>query len=296
MSKIHAAIVTAENSALGMGHMQRMAAFADFLATNGKFKPTLVVQHQMSNFLQVPIADTLPTDTNIIIRDMRDSLPDEILALQKTAPVAAIDDMGEGRKLADIAIDLLPHPAHIQNTENYRPEAFIYGFNFINSLKILGDKDIPKTLDFAAYVGGQGEENMLALLPPELSGALLTGKGSFAVRNGRVASPIEMPYAKIFAQAKVVISHFGITIYEGALAGANIVTINPSEYHNSLAELAKPTLGLFNAGLGKNVELVKNAVRKAVAEPRCTTANPAAMLAAANKNMRRLEELVLEIC
>ena len=221
-------LLTDRNVSLGSGHIQRMLSLRDYLNNCG-FAVGLASSANVAGGIE------------LFIRDMRDSYTDEIRVLQKTAPVVVIDDRGSGRAAADKVIDLLPHPAHLVNDTDYHPEAFLYGYEFCKSLDYCVSsfsKDIP----FVMYAGAEADDEtinfLLAAAPEELSGVMLANNRRIKIENGKYAGEADRTYAEIILSANVLVSHFGITMYEAALGGASVIAINPSEYHNVLAQNA----------------------------------------------------------
>ncbi|MCL1910641.1 MAG: hypothetical protein FWG13_00335 [Leptospirales bacterium] len=236
-------LLTEQNAHLGAGHIQRMLSLLDYLNDCG-FTAGLAGSAGES------------ADTELFIRDMRDSSADEIKVLQKTATVVAVDDRGSGRAAADKVIDLLPHPAHDSNDTDYHPEAFLYGHEFRKSLESFNgslNKDIP----FVMYAGAEADEQainfLLAAAPKELSGVMLANGRRVRIENGKYAGEAGRAYAEIILSANVLVSHFGITMYEAALGGASCIAVNPSEYHNALA-LKASGANIVHSGLREALE------------------------------------------
>ena len=230
-------LLTDQNVSLGSGHIQRMLSLRDYLNNCG-FAAGLASSADGGAGIE------------LFIRDMRDSHTDEIKVLQKTAPVVAIDDRGSGRAVANKVIDLLPHPAHRDNDTDYHPEAFLYGYEFCKSIESFTgslNKDIP----FVMYAGAKADEEtinfLLAAAPKELSGIMLANNRRIKIENGKNAGEADRTYAEIILSANVLVSHFGITMYEAALGGASVIAINPSEYHNVLAQSASELNIVHNA-------------------------------------------------
>ncbi|MDR3237890.1 MAG: hypothetical protein LBT84_05235, partial [Spirochaetia bacterium] len=207
----------------------------------------------------------LPKSAGLIVRDMRDSSGEEIRALQRIAPVAVIDDRGTGRAAADKAIDLLPHPE--QRAGECRSDAFLYGYEFVKSLEGLGSEPIGKDIPFVMY---QSTGSMPSCAPPELPGIILARGGRFKIGKGGALEAVSMPYARVILAANVIVSHFGIIMYEGFLGGASLVALNPGGYHNRLTDCAHE-LNIINCGLleSADVQSVHDTIRReaAVARP-----------------------------
>lgn len=187
---------------------------------------------------------------DLIIRDMRDSTEEEIRQLQKAGRVLVIDDNGEGRNKADFIVDLLPNPETGVKKAARRKEFFIYGYNFLNTLSGLSGKKIIKNIDFAVYPGFSDVQHikyLASLMPHNSCYAVLGGKTAY-LHQGEIQEPLDMSYAEIILSSKIIISHFGILLYEGKLAECRLITINPSLYHSQLADMESENLELINLG------------------------------------------------
>jgi hypothetical protein len=203
---------------------------------------------------------------DLIVRDMRDSSIEEIKFLQKSAPVAALDDRGSGREAANKIIDLLPHPAHNFEAGAYHPEAFLYGYEFGKSLAALGGL-VYKDTDFVMYSGADAgaAEFLLAAAPRELSGVMFTQGRSLKIKDGKYSGELDRARAGIILSANVLVSHFGITMYEALLGGARIVAVNPSEYHDLLSQSAGGLIARSFLREAAAPELVAETIRREAA-------------------------------
>jgi spore coat polysaccharide biosynthesis predicted glycosyltransferase SpsG len=274
------AIITSFGKELGNGHIQRMLSLLWFLNLRKNINAFLLSE-KIPDFipahLQKYIKKNIDFTPGLIIRDMRDSSEDEIMKLKKTAKVIVIDDLGPGKRLADIAIDILPNPCETDNQNSSR--IFIYGYNFISAVSDLKNKIINKDLDFALYPGNSPHseyiEFLISLLPDKSDYAILNGKDSYLVKNGKKIAAHDISYADIILSSKVVISHFGITLYEGAISGCRLISINPTEYHSNLSEIAEKFLPLANFGVSSDIDKLKarTLIRKAVNYPSYDSVN-----------------------
>ncbi len=247
-------IKTSWGKALGMGHIQRMATLLWYLNERKNIK-TFLISDAIPDFFPVELRNYVKTNIDfkpdIIIRDMRDSTEDEITHLKKTGKVIVIDDNGPGRRLADHAIDILPNP---DPSERRKKDSgiFIYGYNFLKAVSDLKGKTIKKELDFAIYPGNSPTKEyidfLISLLPDNSTYTLLNGENSYLVKNGKKLDACNSSYAEIVLSSRVVISHFGITLYEGYISGCRLISINPTPYHSLLSEMAKDFLSLINLG------------------------------------------------
>lgn len=270
------AIVTAASPALGSGHLQRMTTLLWHLVEVSDLD-AVVVAREVGPFFPDPLRPylraSLPDRAALIIRDMRDSTEDDIEHLARRGPVLAIDDAGPGRALADCAIDLLPNPT----TGASEPEAFIYGWGYVDSLRALAAEDasdIARDIDCAIYPGAFADEarieRLLGLMPAGATSAVLRGAGSFVFRTGAERRPVgSCPYARLLLSSRALLSHFGVALYEAHAAGCRPLALNPTAYHARLADLARTRLPVENLGVDGDDDdaLLRRRIDAALAAP-----------------------------
>jgi hypothetical protein len=275
MSKI-ISIVSDWSASLGSGHIQRMMNLARLINSRKDFKAYIINQkkfiHSNTEFDDIMLNEIHP-ETSLIIRDMRDSLKVQIEKLKKISPVLVIDDLGQGADYADFKINILPDPA----TNSHDINKFLYGYNFSESIKSLCSSGIQnKDIDIAFYTGYKPEEHyistILKLFPDKTSAAVLSGEESFLFKNGE-RKDFNMKYSEALVRSKIMLSHFGLTIYEGFACGALPMTINPTDYHMTLTEIVKKEMGIVDIGLldtldkSRATEIIKNSLSDIKAEP-----------------------------
>ncbi len=234
-------IITGSGKELGTGHFQRMLNLASFINSSGIFHAFFLHNDNSKRLPVFPDIITvreIPEDTSLIIRDMRDSSPADICKLREKAPVMVIDDAGEGRFSADYRIDLLPGPYNI----DLRDDLFLYGYNFTESLKPLKNKFIEKSNDLLIYQGALDQdgymEKIIENLPPGITYTI----------SGKTIPGEKSSYAETLISTKVVVTHFGIMLYEAFLSSCHLAVINPSPYHDMLTDKASGILPLVNLG------------------------------------------------
>jgi hypothetical protein len=240
----------------GAGHVQRMACLADYLRTKRGISAA-VTGGPTPEFLPATVSDLFAPGilpgSSCIIRDCRDSSADDMLRLKAIAPVIAIDDCGPGRDSADAAIDLLPNLRY----PVYQKEIFLFGYNFVDSVRRLGNRRIGKDIDIALYCGLDAPRGtvrrLVSFLPPGATAAVLAGKDSCLIRSG-TSLPLEASYAETLASAKIIVTHFGITLYEGLASGCGLVCVNPTRYHADLADRAGRDIKILNLGVIDDID------------------------------------------
>jgi hypothetical protein len=244
-------IITGAGGHLGSGHLQRMASLVDFIRKETSHEACIVMGDEaglLPPALRSLCVDSIPQSSALLIRDIRDSTSEEMRALLRIAPVVAIDDCGSGRNLATHAIDLLPNPLDSAP----RNDLFLFGHTFTESIRAITKKRIIKTIDVALYCGYRPAQHtidhLLSLVPRELTCAILAGNDSRFIKRGQ-AFALTCSCAEALLASRVLISHFGITLYEGHLAGCRIVSINPTPYHARLVDKIGPELNPVNLGI-----------------------------------------------
>ena len=260
------ALLCSWGGSFGNGHLQRMASLLQYLNKKG-LNPYLVTERKdfpirdFSTFIEPEITE----GTSLIIRDSRDSTSELIRSLRKTAPVVAVDDLGEGRSFADCAVDLLPNLL-FPYEQNEKP--FIFGHSFSSAIKDLQTAQIMKEIDFCVYAGfGASPEYisfLQSLLPSGSRSVFFDGRTSFESRMGE-SIPSKLSYPEAVLSSSNLISHFGISLFEGALCGCSTFAINPTDYHSKLSDVAGPVLGTVNFGVYPDLDCdkVKNSLKEA---------------------------------
>jgi len=300
MTKKKVSIITGWGEGLGNGHLQRMANLASYLISRG-LQASIISGNRPEPFpgdaSQLFSGKILP-GTDLIIRDMRDSETGEIEALKKYAPVLAVDDSGPGRQSADFNLTLLPNPAgSVSGQPSY--DMFIYGYNITREIKMLGKKKIHKTMDISLYLPLDIMKNMnsiLRILPEEMTVTIMSHNGPAIIKNGSIL-PLNKNHTEILLSSRLLVCHFGITLFEGHLSGCYLATINPTGYHSSLSDAVKSELGLENLGVypGINPDS-KKIISELVASNVSGLADPSKINDRIQENLDRLHGFLLKDC
>ena len=246
-------IITAWGEGFGNGHIQRMIFLYHLLRDKG-YVPLIVTDSDPAslNNSGCRFTDTVPGESRLIIRDMRDSTPAEIQSLKSTAPVVVIDDCGEGRRYADLAIDLLPHPDHPLPSSDFSACPFLFGFNFVNAMTRFSGIPFEKDIDILIYTGLNPSPEYLSFIHtciPEGWKTLLADGNECALCAGGKKTGEVISYAESLLRSKILLTHFGISLFEGNLCGCALASVNPTEYHSSLARLVRDSMGVINFGV-----------------------------------------------
>jgi hypothetical protein len=282
-------IVTGWGGNLGTGHIQRMANLVDYLNRNTRYRASIVCSGKPDFFpdsLKRCLLPVINAASACIIRDMRDSAHDEMLDLKKYGRTIAVDDCGPGRDLSDLEIDLLPN----LNYSISQKDLFIYGYNFTESMRRLEDKPVDRSIDAALYCGynppRETVKAFMSMLPADCSCALLGGSDSTLIRKG-VPAKLDKSYAETLLSSRVLVSHFGISLYEGHAAGCRLFSINPTLYHSRLSDIARNDINLTNFGIlnDSSPDTARSAIAAALEEKETPDIRPAEVLVTIERGM-----------
>ncbi len=195
----------------------------------------------------------LPASGEVLIKDMRDSTKNDIEYYRNHfKTIITIDDSGEGDTFSDLSIKLLPvieKPYTANSIENI---PFLYGYHFFSIIENMSGTFL-KDVDICVYTDKSKENYPLNLQE-------LASSYSICVFNGNNITPVssQFPhithYIELLLRSKVCVSHFGISLFEAMLCGAQAISINPTEYHSTLADNAA-SAGIINCGMFSNVSL-----------------------------------------
>jgi hypothetical protein len=107
-------------------------------------------------------------------------------------------------------------------------------------------------------------------MPEGSNYAVLSGNNSYVMMSG-AKFPLEKSCAETILSSKIVLAHFGITLYEGHIAGCVPVAVNPSDYHSRLADMAAGKTGMINLGVYGKIEnrTAKNIIKSAIEKNTC---------------------------
>ncbi len=247
------AIITSWGPDLGSGHVQRMAALASFMSEFAEMRIVAPVPPDLIETAYL-FTDRIPPDADLFLRDMRDSGKDEISSLKKIAPVCVIDDLGPGADMADHKFFLLPDPVTGMKNCLDPDRYFLHGYNFYRSLCEAGSA-CEKTIDISVYCHPADEDYYLSFTPGGASVAFLRGEESYMVLDGKRTSLKGRSPGRIILESRSLLSHFGIMMFEGKLAGCRLYCLNPTSYHSRLADMAAGYLGLENLGIRGETEI-----------------------------------------
>jgi hypothetical protein len=251
MAKKNILIVTGTGGIYGTGHFQRMLALAFHLNGTGLFSVKIFLKQNQfppdisSEFL---LTESIPEQTDLIITDMRDSLEDEMLFLKEYAPVLAIDDSGPGNNIADYTLTLLPVPSGSNKPVIPDTSKFLYGYNFSKGVESLSVRNFDeRNIDITVYAGNNPLPELVTEIKksiPESANSLLLTGNEPELLTGKISFS-GTGYAEILCRTKIMVTHFGLTMFEADICGCRIAALNPSTYHSTLSEMMKDEFRLL---------------------------------------------------
>ena len=93
------------------------------------------------------------------------------------------------------------------------------------------------------------------MVPSNAEILILTGSKPLVINNNILTEYLdEKSYGEILLRSKALITHFGITLFEGYLTRCKLITINPSEYHNELTDLVQGSMDVTDCGLYDSID------------------------------------------
>lgn len=293
-------IVTEWGDGFGCGHIQRMAS-AMGLLLNGGYEVFLVHGLKRPDFLpesfQARTVRSVDPQSDLIIRDMRDSTADEIADCRKIAPVLALDDMGKGSSVADHALYLLPHPSRSAEIDKDL-ERFLYGFTFTDTVKSVTSGRVQKNIDIAIYAEASPDRGLWQrVIPHGAKAVIISGGGCYGYTRGKWALVQNRSYAEILLSSKAFLTHFGISLFEGSIAGCRILTLDPTEYHSSLTGMVKDRMNITDLGILPiaDNDYAKSAIVDAITNPACGSVSPSEVYASIMKRHSRFVNYISQI-
>lgn len=217
----------------------------------------------------------LPKTAALIVLDRFRTSEEEMLMFKNIGPVAAIDDGGDGRRLSDFILDILPSLTSINNNKNeigieyhsniYEP-AFIPLPENRKKIKSKNTKAYlnPEKTKVLVVCGGENSYRMS--LPTAMNLSKLKFKVSAIDLNltfedinecgGKIKtfSHIENLRERLH-EWDLIVTHYGFTAFEALAAGCFVLLISPTDYHYKLGTAAGFTA--LSAGIPNVKELAE---------------------------------------
>ncbi len=228
-------VLTKASKGYGYGHLRRSNILSGFLNSEGI----------SSQVIDITLACSEGVDGDVIITDAREIRTDELRKLLKSGrPVVSFDDT-ETFKPYSVSIMSLPYLNLWGPSPNYEGVDFL-----VLDPSILKFRTHECEFDVLITFGGEDPNNLTEFVLSKfaeveeirnfkvsvLIGILFRNKDSLrqrAERLGIVAIEPDDPTDVINAisKSRLVLTSFGITVYESLVLGKKVVLLNNSEYH-----------------------------------------------------------------
>jgi len=251
MHKPRVLFCTAYGNTFGIGHFKRCLSIIKEAEAvkNFIFEPLIYIYKgdiktslkTLSESCSYNIIDDLNKVDRIdlIVSDMRDTIKREMVALCKIAPVVSIDDSGAGSNYSYVSIKSML--ALDYRSGNYNGAEYIV----LNSeLKKIRTELIREKEDVVMSFGGEDPYNLteyvaLALNQIGIKPVIIKGplyKYNLDKVDASIIEDTKDIY-KLINNAKVLITSFGITMYEAFFLKTPVILVNHTEYHDKLANM-----------------------------------------------------------
>jgi len=238
----------------GMGHLSRAGALIE--AGRGRFDPLICVLRgsqcgpipQFGDCIRV----SAPEDEDgidLIVSDMRDTSRRLMARLSRIAPVVSLDDRGRGSRFAHVTVYTLPgeggDPPNVYGREYMVLNPAIR--KYAGHRKEPHDVDGPVLVSFGGSDPGNLSQYMVSVLN-KIGIEPVVVRGPF-YRNSPPSGKCRVVHAPddfydLLFRARVLITSFGITMYEAFYLGTPVVLFNHSKYHCRLSgNVDAPNLG-----------------------------------------------------
>jgi spore coat polysaccharide biosynthesis predicted glycosyltransferase SpsG/SAM-dependent methyltransferase len=175
---------------------------------------------------------------DLIVSDQRDTTVKELLSLTRKAPVIALDDLGAGGAHAHCTVYSLPTIEEVHG--NFKGLQYLVLDQAFKDAARVDDAGAPG--EVIVSFGGSD--------PHDLTGLVVMALRRLGIRPLVVRGPffshdvpttdceiIESPrsMAEVLSRAGLVITSFGMTLFEALSLGTPVVLLNHSPYHEALA-------------------------------------------------------------
>lgn len=249
------------NKSIGSGHIKRTLRLLDCLGS----KAFLYVPNEQAVQLISTLEVEIPPDRichrpeeegpwSLIVLDNYQTSVEEAEKWLSLARVVALDEGGPARPIIPCLIDTLPvlpsagvanefEPGYLDlpaysEKRTYPPKRILVTFGGVDEAQL------------TERIGLMLDSNEI---PPH---QWCVAKGPFFGRTFAWPGIKILPnpnIREILPEFDLVITHFGLTAFEAVASGANVITLNPTSYHEKLSQLAGfPSLGVKE--VNKNIQ------------------------------------------
>ncbi len=278
------AILTGISKNLGMGHLTRMAHLAVFLQNTFEIQffvhtkensvPFLDDKRLRYRIVNDNEQETLirSFDPHAIFIDKRDTLNKDLRKLRRISKILTFDNAGE-TAYADCLINALPLPKEPCIISNYSGKDYlIFNENIVKFKKIYSPSRVNNVLisfggsdpaNLSKYVYNIFRELDFDINVKFVVGPLHENNHDFSPYETIVTNNLPEEISK----TDLLITSFGMTAYEAILIGTLPVLINPTEYHNKLAQTLEHAVNLGVGGQEKDIDRIKAGIVSLIENP-----------------------------
>jgi spore coat polysaccharide biosynthesis predicted glycosyltransferase SpsG/SAM-dependent methyltransferase len=258
MSKPRIFFCTKAGARYGMGHLKRCASLAG--GSDNLFSSVLLLKGKRGmpaagsrGFKNVRFSEDIRkvSQADLIVSDMRDTSVRFMRRLARIAPVVSLDDGKGGKKYAHITVSALP--ALEEMGANFRGPGYMIFDNRIFTVPRVPYREKKGTV---VSFGGSDPHNLTCMVvsclneigiePDIVRGPFFTHSLE-RLRGNIIDSPVHLH--EIISNASLLITSFGITMYEAFYFGTPVVLFNHSSYHFLLAQ----SVSAINLGYRGNI-------------------------------------------
>jgi len=241
-----------------MGHLKRCASLVE--CADHFFSSVLVLKGKkcgpasdIPGFERARFVDDIRSAErpDLIVTDMRDTKPGLMRRLTRVAPVVSIDDEKAGKTYAHVTVS--PLPSLKEACANYQGPAYMV---FDSSMSTVSRIPFDEKKGIVVSFGGSDPHNLTVTIVSCLNALGIEPdivRGPFfehsleGIRGSIIDSPAHLH--DIISNARVLVTSFGITMYEAFLLGTPVVLFNQSSYHSRLAR----SVSVINLGYSGSV-------------------------------------------
>ncbi len=195
---------------------------------------------------------------DLIVSDMRDTSRREMMAMNRVAPVLSIDDCGPGSGLSFVSVYTLPAVVSVHG--NLQGAEYLILDEKIHAVR---SGQAGQSIDVLVSFGGEDPFNLtgyvtsvlnsIGVTPVVVTGPLYRHK-MLEDRCRIVHNPSNLH--ELISRSEVLITSFGMTMYEAFYLRTPVVLFNHSPYHFTLAKtIPAVSLGYFGGIEKEDFEL-----------------------------------------
>jgi SAM-dependent methyltransferase len=226
----------------GYGHISRCIETAERLPESWIFQEPVEHALKIDFHRRLSAWEDIDQGWDLIVVDRRETGLEMYTRLSKLAPVLLIDDTGAARVSAFYLLDILP------NLDPHRPNLCERRYLELPSPKLEPDQkgSKPRQKKILISMGGEdfdrlGPRIAHALAALDLDDAIYLLQGPMASYNDVPESvtllPAEPGLRNRLSEYSLVICSIGLTAYEAAAAGADVLLLGHSRYHVQLGKI-----------------------------------------------------------